>query len=153
MKKYFTLIILSLILILSCEKDDICLEDTTPNLVLKFYDIENDTLVKSVLIDSIREINNVLIDDYTNVTFDSIISIPLNLNEYKTTYLISSGGTSDTIYFSYDRNDEFVSRSCGYRTIFENFDIDSITNNWIKSYNINNTIIDNDTTAHINIYH
>ena len=152
MKKYFTLIILSLILILSCEKDDICLENTTPNLMLKFYDIENDTLVKSLEIDSIRIINNVLIDDYTNVTLDSI-SIPLDLNEYKTAYQISSGATSDTIYFSYDRNDLFVSRSCGYKTIFENFNIDSITNNWIKSYNINNTIIDNDTTAHINIYH
>ncbi|REE79914.1 hypothetical protein BX611_2814 [Lutibacter oceani] len=152
MKKYFTLIILSLILIISCEKDDICLENTTPNLVLKFYDFENDTLVKSMLIDSIRAIDNVLIGDYTKKTLDSIL-IPLDLNEFKTVYQISSGGTSDTIYFSYGRNDVFVSRSCGYKTIFENLAIDSTTNNWIKSYNINNTIIDNDTTAHINIYH
>lgn len=152
MKKYITLIFLTLILVLSCEKDDICLEDTTPNLVLKFYDFENDTLTKSVVIDSIRAIDNELIEDYTGITLDSIL-IQLDVNAFKTAYQISSGGTSDTIYFSYDRNDIFVSRSCGYKTIFENLAIDSTTTNWIKSYNINNTIIDNDTTAHININH
>lgn len=152
MKKHITLLVLAFVLIISCEKDDICLEDTTPNLVLKFYDFENDTLAKSVVIDSIRVIDKELIEDYTATTLDSIL-IQLDVNAYKTTYQISSGGTSDTIYFSYDKNDVFVSRSCGYKTIFENLAIDSITNNWIKLYNINNTIIDNDTTAHINIYH
>lgn len=139
-------------LIFSCEKDDICLENTTPNLMLKFYDFENDTLVKNTLIDSIRVLNMGLISNYTNKSFDSI-RIPLDINEYKTSYQISYGNTADTIYFSYDRNDVFVSRSCGYKTIFENLAIDSTTNNWIKAYNINTTIIDNDTTAHINIYH
>ncbi|UMB61620.1 DUF6452 family protein [Lutibacter sp. A80] len=152
MKKYITVIILAIILIISCEKDDICLENTTPNLVLKFYDAENDTLVKTILIDSLRVINYELLEDYTNTTMDSV-SLQLDLNAYKTAYQISSAETSDTIYFSYDRNDVFVSRSCGYKAVFENLTIDSITNNWIKSYNINNTIIDNDTTAHINIYH
>jgi hypothetical protein len=152
MKKYFTLIVLSLTLVLSCEKDDICLENTTPNLILKFYDFEKDTIVKKVLIDSIKAIDNAIIEGYTKKTLDSIL-IPLDLNEFKTVYKISSGGKSDTIYFSYGRNDVFVSRSCGYKTIFENLKIDSFTNNWIKSYNINNTTINNDTTAHINIYH
>jgi hypothetical protein len=152
MKKYITLIILTLILVLSCEKDDICLEDTTPNLVLKFYDFENDTITKSVKIDSIRAKNNELIESYTAINLDSVL-IQLDVNAYKTAYEISSGGTSDTIYFSYDRKDIFVSRSCGYKTIFENLAIDSTTTNWIKAFNINNTIIDNDTTAHINIYH
>ncbi len=152
MKKYITIIILVIILVVSCEKDDICLENTTPNLVLKFYDFENDTLTKTILIDSLRAINYELLEDYTNTTLDSV-SLQLDLNAYKTAYQIASAGTLDTIYFSYDRNDVFVSRSCGYKAVFENLTIDSLTNNWIKSYHINNTIIDNDTTAHINIYH
>jgi hypothetical protein len=139
-------------LIFSCEKDDICLEETTPNLMLKFYDFDNDTVVKTITIDSIRVLNMSLISSYTKKSFDSI-SIPLDINQYKTSYQVSSGKTSDTIYFSYDRNDVFVSRSCGYKTLFENLAVDSITNNWIKAYTINTTIIDNDTTAHINIYH
>jgi len=152
MKKYSTLIILALILMLSCEKDDICLENTTPYLMLKFYSFENDTLVKTIDIDSIRVLNKGLISNYTAKSFDSI-QIPLDINQYTTSYQITSEKTTDTIYFSYDRKDIFVSRSCGYKTNFENLAIDSTTNNWIKAYNINTTIIDNDTTAHINIYH
>ena len=128
------------------------MENTTPNLMLKFYDFENDTLVKTIKIDSIRVLNKALISNYTAQSFDSIL-IPLDVNQYATSYQITSGNLADTIYFSYDRNDIFVSRSCGYKTNFENLTIDSTTNNWIKAYNINTTIIDNDTTAHINIYH
>ena len=152
MKRYSTLLVLAFVLIISCEKDDICLENTTPNLMLKFYDFENDTLVKTIKIDSIRVLNKALISNYTAQSFDSIL-IPLDVNQYATSYQITSGNLADTIYFSYDRNDIFVSRSCGYKTNFENLTIDSTTNNWIKAYNINTTIIDNDTTAHINIYH
>lgn len=152
MKRYITLLVLAFVLIISCEKDDICLENTTPNLMLKFYDFENDTLVKTIKIDSIRVLNKALISNYTAQSFDSIL-IPLDVNQYATSYQITSGNLTDTIYFSYDRNDIFVSRSCGYKTNFENLTIDSTTNNWIKAYNINTTIIDNDTTAHINIYH
>jgi hypothetical protein len=152
MKKHITLLVIAFALIISCEKDDICLENTTPNLMLKFYNFENDTLVKTIKIDSIRVLNKGLISNYTAKSFDSI-QIPLDINQYTTSYQITSGNLADTIYFSYDRNDIFVSRSCGYKTNFENLAIDSTTNNWIKAYNINTTIIDNDTTAHINIYH
>ena len=151
MKKYFSItIILTLILILSCEKDDICLENTTPNLILKFYDINNDTIAKPVT--SLTVWANELDTIYLNKPFDSII-IPLDFNLDKTNYKLVSNNIVDTIYFSYQRNDIFISRSCGYKTIFENLEIDSFTNNWIKGFNINNTIIDNDTTAHINIFH
>ena len=140
MKRYITLLVLAFVLIISCEKDDICLENTTPNLMLKFYDFENDTLVKTIKIDSIRVLNKALISNYTAQSFDSIL-IPLDVNQYATSYQITSGNLADTIYFSYDRNDIFVSRSCGYKTNFENLTIDSTTNNWIKAYNINTTII------------
>ena len=152
MKKHITLLVIAFALIISCEKDDICLENTTPNLMIKFYNFENDTLVRTIKIDSIRVLNKGLISNYTAKSFDSI-QIPLDINQYTTSYQITSGNLADTIYFSYDRNDIFVSRSCGYKTNFENLAIDSTTNNWIKAYNINTTIIDNDTTAHINIYH
>ncbi len=152
MKKNIYYILAILLIIISCEKDDFCIDDTTPSLILKFYDSENEEDVKSIVIDSVRALNMELIANYTNKTLDSIF-IPLDINKNITSYEISSGSTSDTIYFNYDLNDVFVSRSCGYKTIFKNLTIDRTTNNWIKSYNIKTTIIDNDTTAHINIYH
>ncbi|WP_111708665.1 DUF6452 family protein [Lutibacter citreus] len=152
MKKYILVIILSFTLVISCDKDDICLEDTTPNLVLKFVSFENDTIIKEITIDSIRALNSYDIESFQASSLDSI-SIPLDFNENTTTYKISSNGTSDTIVFNYHRNDVFVSRSCGYITIFEDLEIESTTNHWIKGFNINNTTIDNDTISHINILH
>ena len=53
--------------------------------MLKFYDFENDTLVKTIKIDSIRVLNKALISNYTAQSFDSIL-IPLDVNQYATSY-------------------------------------------------------------------
>lgn len=152
MKKYILVLLSSFILVLSCEKDDICIEDTTPNLILKFVDFDNDTIVKQITIDSIKALNATIIESFNDAERDSI-SIPLNFNENTTTYEISANGTSDTIVFNYHRNDVFISRSCGYITIFEDLEIERTTNHWIKGFTINYTTIDNDTISHISIFH
>ncbi|MBT8316195.1 MAG: hypothetical protein HKP59_01060 [Lutibacter sp.] len=150
MKKNLILMALLFLAILSCEKDDICIEDTTPNLVLRFYDNENQTEVKQITDLTVWAINYDSI--YVNESLDSIAA-PLDLNQNATTYILVNNLVNDTITFSYDRNDIFVSRSCGYKTTFDNMQIESNTTNWIKNININNTLIDNDTTAHITIFH
>ncbi|WP_299526947.1 DUF6452 family protein [uncultured Lutibacter sp.] len=152
MKKYITVIIVSLLTFLSCEKDDICIETTTPSLVIRFYNNDIQTDVKNVLLDSVWALDKNGIEQYKSVSIDSIV-IPLNLNENSTTYIIENNSSKDTIKFIYDRKDVFVSRSCGYKTIFENLQIDNNSINWIKNININNTIIENDTAAHISIFH
>jgi len=152
MKKYFTIITVCVLTILSCEKDDICIDATTPNLVIRFYNNDIQTDLKNVLLDSVWAINKNGIEQYKGVSTDSI-AIPLNLNENSTTYIIKNNAIKDTIKFIYDRKDIFVSRSCGYKTIFENLQIDNNSINWIKNISINNTIIENDTAAHITIFH
>ena len=150
MKKYITLLILSIIILAGCEQDSICIDPTTPNLIIRFYDFENPDETKAIQLDSIwAEGKQQYIKD---VTSDSV-AIFLDINENFTQYNFSSESVVDKINFEYNRKDVFVGRSCGYKTNFENLTIDSTTNNWIKAYNINTTIIDNDTTAHINIYH
>ena len=151
MKKYITIIIFSIFAILSCEKDDICIENTTPNLIIRFYDNDNQTEAKQIVLDSVWANNKENI--YKNETIDSIIVLPLDLSQNNTLFKFSSNSIEDEINFTYDRNDIFVSRSCGYKTIFENLQIDSNSTNWIKNISINNTIIENDTAAHITIFH
>lgn len=152
MKKYSTILLLSLFTILSCEKDDICIEPTTPSLVIRFYNNEIQTELKQILLDSVWEINLYGIEKYKNIETDSI-AIALDLNKNETTYILESNSVKDTITFNYNRSDIFVSRSCGYKTIFESLQIDSNTTNWIKNISINNIIIENDTAAHISIFH
>jgi len=168
MRKTFKslIIILLLIVIPGCESDEICLEDITPKLVIRFYNNDIQSEVKSVLrlkvqIDGID-------GEYTNETITLLtdsIAIPLLVSENETRFILTlqgdeSSGTEDnidTISVVYDQQDLFVSRSCGYKTVFNNADT-SITNdddNWIKSLEAQNDpleIID-ENKAHVKIYH
>jgi hypothetical protein len=168
MRKTFKslIIILLLIVIPGCESDEICLEDITPKLVIRFYNNDIQSEVKSVLrlkvqIDGID-------GEYTNETISLLtdsIAIPLLVSENETRFILTlqgdeSSGTEDnidTISVVYDQQDLFVSRSCGYKTVFNNADT-SLTNdddNWIKSLEAQNDpleIID-ENKAHVKIYH
>ncbi|WP_457611217.1 DUF6452 family protein [Lutibacter sp.] len=150
MKKNYIIIFIFLFTFLSCEKDDICVETTTPNLIIKFYDNDDQTVVKQITELTVWADSKDSI--YVNKSLDSIF-IPLNLNENFTRYIIENNNIKDTIKFIYNRNDIFVSRSCGYKTIFENFQIESNTTNWIKNISIINSTIDNEKAAHIYIFH
>lgn len=152
MKKYLVLTIVFLVTFLSCEKDDICIENTTSKLIIRFYDNDIRTELKQLDAMYVWVADYDSISIYNNVTTDSIV-IPLNLTENITKYVIEKNAIKDTIEFNYFRNDIFVSRSCGYKTNFENLEIKSHTLNWIKNYTIINPIIENETAAHINIYH
>ena len=150
MKKYITILILTIIVLAGCEQDSICIDPTTPNLIIRFYDFENPDETKAIQLDSIwAEGKQQYIKD---VTSDSV-AIFLDINENFTQYNFSSETAVDKINFEYNRKDVFVGRSCGYKTIFEDFQIGSATNNWIKEIEIINTIIDNDTAAQVYIFH
>lgn len=152
MKKQIIIFIILITTFLSCEKDDICIDAITPNLIIRFYNDTLPTELKSVELDSIWVINKDKLSAYKGVTTDSI-AIPLDFTEDTTKYILENNSVIDTIEFFYSRSDIFVSRSCGYKTIFENLQINNNTNNWVKSITINNTTISDEKAAHINIYH
>lgn len=150
MKKYIFFFLFSFAALLSCEKDDICVENTTPKLIIRFKDFSNPTNNKTVPSLTVFAENKENL--YTNEALDSI-AIPLDLSNNFTNFIFQSGTVSDTLNLNYTINDIFVSRSCGYKSNFQNLEITSITANWIKNTTINNATIDNETTAHIIIYH
>ncbi len=134
----------------SCEKDDFCIESITPKLTLRFYDFENSTALKPPENMYVWAIDKDSI--FKEVALDSIY-IPLNLSDIITSYVLENNSILDTLEVAYTPHDVFVSRSCGYKTIFEDFQVLRVTNNWIKEIEIINTIIENDTAAHIRILH
>jgi len=152
MKKQLVIFVILIITFLGCEKDDICIDAITPNLIIRFYNDTLHTELKKVALDSVWAINKNVLSAYKGVITDSI-AIPLNLSENSTRYIIENNSVKDTLEFSYTRSDVFVSRSCGYKTIFDNLQISNNTNNWIKSITINNPTISDEKAAHISIYH
>lgn len=150
MRNYFVAFVLICMFFSACEQDTICLLDTTPNLIVVFKDkdaIENKKSVTSLTVWA-HEKDSILIQQNT----DSI-AIPLNLNDDLTTYHFANSSLSDEFTFVYSRTDEFVSRSCGYKTLFSNLSVVNPTTNWISSYEIQNTTVENELTTHITFYH
>ena len=141
----------------SCEKDDFCIEPITPNMVIRFYNATNITQTKPVVNLSV---NPEGFDElYSNANLDSIL-IPLDVTSNQIIYNLSSESNIDVITINYDVEEVFVSRSCGFKAIFNNVSVTSdVSNDWIigLTENLENTItiptIDNETAAHVKIFH
>jgi hypothetical protein len=142
----------------ACEKDDICLLPTTPKLILRFYDTTNPTEFKSV--PNFSAIAESKTDSlFTNQSLDSI-AIPLNTDSTQTVYHFKTSETGNvadneynTLTINYTVEEIFVSRSCGLKAIFNTLTITSGTG-WFQSFTPNTIpTIDNETSAHVKIYH
>lgn len=161
MRKIITFLFLSIIIITSCEKDDFCTQNpVTPKLVIKFFDEVDKETVKKVQRFSI--ISEGKTDSlFVNQTIDSIVAIPLNALSTKTVYKLKKNDIDGTIAnnqiatftIEYTPKEEYVSRSCGFRVIFNDVTF-SADNTWIKDLTpLNLTTIDNQNEVHVQIFH
>lgn len=137
MKKIISFLLLFAFGLSSCEKDDICDANTptTPRLIISFYDINNPTVKKKVtrlkvIGDGQTEgiiFNESALDDEKYITSGDSIGIPLKTDEDTVTYsfILNSDNTNadlvntDKLKFNYTRQNVYVSRACGFKTIFK----------------------------------
>lgn len=149
MKKTLPFIVF-LALILGCEKDDFCTQNPiTPKLVVRFYDSNNPTQLKTV--DQLYVWANGKDSIIVNQTLDSI-SIPLNSIANETVYNFSKGTVVNQLTIKYTPKEMYVSRSCGFRVIFDEVTVES-NNTWISSFSQIQTTINNQNAAHVQIFH
>ena len=163
MKKIVLLLLLT-ITFSSCEKDDVCTDETTPRLILEFYDISNPANLKNVLNLKVTGEGQTELGTYNGV---NIVELPLDITNDITKYSLilnsasSTGANEDFLQFNYTRQNVFVSRACGYKTIFELnatpngvIKTDSTTPDgfWIQDINIVTTNIETENETHIKIY-
>lgn len=146
----------------NCEKDDICSEETqtTPKLVIEFYDAANPTVLKNVT--NLGIVETSLTEGFAFNAVSSI-TVPLRTNQDLTTINFVLNGSdddttndiSDVITFNYSRIENYISRACGYKTTFILNDSDGLaipTSNWISSYLIIQPNIENENETHVKIY-
>ncbi|MFH6996959.1 DUF6452 family protein [Flavobacterium sp. FlaQc-57] len=136
MKKIIALLLVFTFGLSSCEKDDICDANTptTPRLVIAFYEITTPLVPKNVV--NLKVIGEgaaqgIIFNEAGNettkyLTSGNKISIPLKTTEKSTTYsfIYDSGNpnpaavNTDVIKFNYTPQNVYVSRACGFKTIF-----------------------------------
>lgn len=124
--KKIVLLLLVIMAFSSCEKDDICDEatGTTPRLIINFYDFTNPTLAKTVT--NLAIIKNGDTEPYAVYNGVSKIQVPLDIaadtSQYQ--FILNYGNANtalvdpDNLQFNYTRENVYVSRACGYKTIF-----------------------------------
>lgn len=163
MKKIFALLLLA-ISFSGCEKDDICIDETTPRLILEFYDISNPTVLKNVTSLKVTGEGEALpLKVFTGV---SVVELPLKTTEDLTKYSLIINSTSttsineDKLEFNYIRDNVYVSRACGFKTIFELNTANGVVQTepatpdlpWIQDIIIQTTNIETEDEVHIKIY-
>lgn len=87
---------------------------------------------------------------------DLVTSIRFVL-EKDTNLRLDETGTSnkDLIEIRYQTEFVYVSRACGYKSVFNNLSVTRVSdgNNWISSINVDVTLIENENTVHVRINH
>lgn len=147
-----------------CEKDDICDAETptTPKVVLEFYDIANPTVLKNVV--NLRIYNS----DFTfgfGFTNASKGKLPLKtFQDSAAFYFVQNGNidpttddNSDEVTFNYTRRNVYVSKACGYKTLYtldatNPVVVTADSNNWIQNVTISQPNIENENETHVKIY-
>ena len=87
MKKFYIPILVLIILICfgACEKDDICIDGDTPLLVIRFYNVDNPTVIKKVTKLRIVGVGqNTTVTTVSDRTDLDSIAIPLKVTENST---------------------------------------------------------------------
>ena len=166
MKKLILFLLVLSISFSSCEKDDICEETTatTPKLIIEFYDVLNPTVLKNVTNLAVKEIGIAS----AVISFNSVskIQLPLKTNEVITKYSFILNSTDVTIdnedflQFKYTHQNVFVSRACGFKTIFTldpttpyiKSDASTPDGFWIRNITVETSNITTENETHIKIY-
>jgi len=172
MRKIYLLVLALALFFSSCEKDDICDANTatTPRLVIQFYDFANPSVLKNVT--NLKVVGAGMTDGIifngTETTSGNTISIPLKTNDVTTSYTftLNSGNSNpalvnvDNIQFDYTKNDIFVSRACGFKTLFTLNTSNPYTHTdaavpdekWIQYISVEKSNIENENETHIKIF-
>lgn len=168
MRKFLSvfLFLLFLISLPGCERDEICLEEITPKLIVRFYNKNIPDELKSVL--KLKVSIEGIDGEYTNETITSFtdsIAIPIMVTDDMTRFILTLSGDEseetidnpDTLQLNYSREDVYISRSCGYKTIFHEARESLINDddNWIEFVATKDDPqeIINENLAHVKIYH
>ena len=166
MKKivFITLSLLVAVSFWNCEKDDICASGTpvTPRVIIEFYDAANPSVLKNV-----TNLGVIAPTFSEGKAFNNVskIEVPLRTTADVTTLNFIQNGSDtnttndnvDEITFNYQRVDEYISRACGFKTLFYLNDTNPIEltvdgNNWIQSIEVLQPNIETENEVHVKIY-
>lgn len=150
----------------SCEKDDLCDEKTptTPRMIIEFFDDNNPSETKNVV-----NLGIIAEGETEGLLFNGVskIQVPLKTTAEITKYsfVLDSQNpvialqNEDKIEINYTHKDEFISRACGFKTLFTLKNPNGIIEatdpdptEWIQQILIQKHNILNEDEVHVKIF-
>lgn len=169
MRKFSGLIILLILVsFLGCQRDDICPEtvDTTPLLIIRFYENQDPFDLTAPQNLNVQAPGNDTSYVYYRNSTDSI-AIPLRtdqdlseliftVNAPDTSATDAEPGISDTLRFSYGREQEYLNRACAFKVNYVGLNVEmtdgSSSDNWIDRIRIEQPNVEDENQAHVSIF-
>ena len=155
----YILALVSLLILSSCEKDDVCVENDSVYINLVFFSVEDGSTAKSVSGFSLLDLNGDIVQNYDNTTVSAIaLVLPTSETSYdlilqkRTEVDGLTINTNDTLNFNYIPKATYVSRACGYIRTYTDLSINS-TSNWINEVIVNSSEINSNSDEHVAILH
>ncbi len=159
------IICLGIIFFSACEKDDICVDGSTPLLVVRFYDEADTANTKSVTTLRVVGLGQTsTVNTYADRSTADSLAIPLNPSSPSTTYLLIANsadedeveiGNTDTLTIIHETKEVFISRACGFVANYDNLETNLTADGdiWIKDIEIISATVQNSESAHVKIFH
>jgi len=147
-------ILLTFSVLISCEKDDICIEgsENTNRVTIGFIDNESKNPT-GINLSYIKGVNN---DSIISEEFSGTeLKLPLMVSSNQTKYILEQNEVRDTLIIFHQTNHLYLNRSCGFKS---NFLIKSDTeiikeSGWIREITIVQDSIFNEEKTNIFIHY
>ena len=147
-------ILLTFSVLISCEKDDICIEgsENTNRVTIGFIDNESKNPT-GINLSFIKGVNN---DSIISEEFSGAeLKLPLMVNSNQTKYILEQNEIRDTLIIFHQTSHLYLNRSCGFKS---NFLIKSDTeiikeSGWIREISIVQDSIFNEEKTNIFIHY
>jgi len=147
-------ILLTFSVLISCEKDDICIEgsENTNRVTIGFIDNEskNPTGINLSLIKGVNN-DSIISEEFSG----DKLKLPLMVNSNQTKYILEQNEIRDTLIIFHQTSHLYLNRSCGFKS---NFLIKSDTeiikeSGWIREISIVQDSIFNEEKTNIFIHY
>lgn len=140
----------------SCEEDDVCVGEGTPNLTVVFRNSIDDTKLRdSIFIESLNA-DNVVLDTVLYWTVTDSIKLPLGGLDETTSYFQirrKMTGTPDVLTINYNTKSSYVSKACGFRITYDNLGYQSTENEIQNLVPGESNILENESATNLYIYY
>ncbi|WP_084016405.1 DUF6452 family protein [Moheibacter sediminis] len=149
-------IIFTAVFAVSCEEDDVCVGEGTPNLTVVFRTLQTqENLTDTLFVERVTSEGELIDTLYKWLITDSI-KLPLGGLDESVNYFrikLRPTGQSDILTVNYTPTTSFVSKACGFRLTYDDLDYES-TENAIRNLTPSESnVLENEAATNLYIYY